>query len=289
MVKKSLPEPIFLEGKQHSKIALYPYANPSSPFSPVILTHGTFSNALICAKLSQFLCDNGFECWIYEWVGHGRSEYGTLYPDAEDFALTDIPAVIRTVLGKTDKQACIWVAHSGGGFLPLVYMARNPLEQHKIERLVGLGSQTTGAGKTLVGKLITRLLPAVIGILGKVPGPLLNLGPEDEASGFLHQWCQWNRSGKWLGKDGFDYYKAMADIHIPTLLMAGGNDFIAPPGGCREILNALGSAQKKYVLCSTAHGYAENYTHPRLIASKHSRKEIWPIILEFIQSKRSGH
>lgn len=285
MIKSSLPDPIFIEGKNHSKIALYRYANPSSVFLPVILTHGTFSNALVCSEIAQFLFDNGFDCWIYEWAGHGCSEYGSLYPDAEDFALNDVPGVIQTVLAQSNKISCIWVAHSGGGFLPLIYIARNPHRQHEIEKIVGLGSQTSGAGKTLVGKLITRIMPVIIRIFGKVPGPLFKLGPEDEVSGFLIQWCKWNRSGKWIGKDGFDYNNAMGDIHIPTIIIAGGNDFIAPPGGCQDLIKSLGSTQKNLILCSTASGYSENYNHPRLIASKNSRTEIWPIILEFIQSQ----
>jgi oxygen-independent coproporphyrinogen-3 oxidase len=114
---------------------------------------------------------------------------------------------------------------------------------------------------------------------------LFGLGPEDEVSGFLNQWCKWNSSGKWLGKDGFNYSKAMKDIHIPTFMIAGKNDFIAPPSGCREILQLLGSTQKKYVLCSKAAGFKENYNHTRLIASQNSKIEIWPMVLEFINSQ----
>ncbi|WP_232364139.1 alpha/beta fold hydrolase [Desulforapulum autotrophicum] len=249
----------------------------------MILTHGTFSNALICAKIAEFLNDNGFECWIYEWVGHGRSKYGALYPDVEDFAINDVPAVVQAILAKTDKPSCIWVAHSGGGFLPLIYMARNVHQQHKIEAIVGLGSQTSGAGKTWTGKLATRIVPMIIGMIGKVPGPLFGLGPEDEISGFLRQWCQWNRSGQWIGKDGFNYYNAMKQIQIPTLLIAGGSDSIAPPNGCQQLLQSLGSTRKKFVLCSKARGYMEDYNHPRLIASRNSKTEIWPVVLEFIR------
>ena len=288
MPENLLPRPIFISAKSNSRIALYRYADPSSAFPPVILTHGTFSNAGICSKLALFLNQNGFDCWIYEWAGHGLSEYGSLYPDAEDFALNDVPAVIQAVFAQTKKTSCIWVAHSGGGFLPLIYMARNLDRQHEIETLVGIGSQTTGAGRTWTGKLSTRIVPVIIKILGKVPGPLFGLGPEDEISGFLKQWSQWNRFGKWLGKDGFNYYNSMKDIHIPTFLIAGGNDLIAPPVGCRQLFDSIGGLEKKYVLCSKATGYLENYNHPRLIASQNSKTEIWPLVLDFINSQRSG-
>ena len=289
MINNSLPQPSFVEGKSNSRIALYHYANPSTEFSPIIMTHGTFSNALICTKLAEFLNENGFECWVYEWTGHGLSEYGELYPNAEDFALNDVATVIQTVLKKTNSSSCIWVAHSGGGFLPLIYMARNLHKQTEIEKLVGIGSQTTEAGKSWIGKLNTRAVPVINRLVGKVPGPLLGMGPEDEVSGFLNQWSQWNRSGKWVGQDGFDYYNAMKDILIPTMIIAGGNDIIAPANGCEKIIQSLGATQKEFILCSKETGFAENYNHPRLIASKNSKTEIWPTVLEFIRSEKKPH
>ena len=277
-----LPNPEFIQGEKNSCIALYRYADFSGRYPPVILTHGTFSNALICRNLAEFLNRAGFDCWIYEWAGHGLSEYGQLYPDAEGFALHDVPFVIHTVLAKTNSRTCSWVAHSGGGFLPLIYMARHPLLQEQIQAIAGLGSQTIGAGRTWTGKLITRVLPMIHTLLGKVPGPLSGLGPEDEASGFLTQWAQWNRTGRWVGADGFDYEKAMGKILIPAFFIAGAKDKIAPPEGCMALVNPLGSIEKSFVMCSKENGYQEDYTHPRLIASQNAKKEIWLVILEFI-------
>ncbi len=284
MLRHNLPEPVFINGEKKGCIALYRYANIHGQYPPVILTHGTFSNAGICMELAAFLNSAGFDCWIYEWRGHGRSEYGQMYPDAEAFAHHDVPAVIERVLAETMTKRCIWVAHSGGGFLPLMYMARNPHLQHQIEAIVAMGSQTTGAGGTWFGRLVTILVPVLIQLWGRVPGPLFGLGPEDEVSGFLGQWCRWNRSGRWVGKDGFDYDRAMANIHISILLIAGGNDLIAPPHGCHRIFHCLGSTRKKYVLCAKANGFLEDYDHPRLIASQNARAEIWPMVLAFIAS-----
>lgn len=282
--KHYLPPPVFVPGKKKSHIAVYRYADRSSKYPPVILTHGTFSNALICRNLAAFLHMAGFDCWIYEWTGHGQSESGQLYLDAEGFARHDVPRVVQTVLEQTNRRTCSWVAHSGGGFLPLMAMARNPLLQKKIQAVAGLGSQTTGAGKTIFGKLVTRILPVIEPLFGKVPGPLLGLGPEDEVSGFLAQWADWNRSGKWVGADGFDYDTAMGEIQIPVFFMAGAKDRIAPPEGCRKLVDSLGSHEKSFVLCSKETGFREDYTHPRLIASQNATQEIWPMILEFIRS-----
>lgn len=60
----SLPAPVFLDCEKGSSLALYRYAVPSSPHLPVVLTHGTFSNARICSRLAAFLREAGFDCWI---------------------------------------------------------------------------------------------------------------------------------------------------------------------------------------------------------------------------------
>jgi len=283
MKNNSLPEPSSVDSAKNSKIALYRFPLRSSIYPPVIITHGTFSNASICQELAKFLNKEGFDCWIYEWSGHGRSEFGDFKPDAEDYALCDVPSVIKAVQTETKQKKCIWVAHSGGGFLPLMYMARNNDRQKEIQALVALGSQTTGAGKTFFHKIGIILVRIIMRLFGQMPGPLFGLGPENERMGFMPQWCRWNWTGKWRGYDKFDYLEAMKKITIPALCIAGGNDKIAPPGGCYELFSTLNSRNKKFILCSKKNGFAEDYNHPRLMASQNAQNEIWPVILVFIK------
>ena len=191
---------IMVKGKGGSRISLGRLSFASSRFPPVILTHGTFSNGGICRQLALFLNNKGFDCWIYEWAGHGKSLYGNLTPDAEGHALHDVPLVVNTVLEETREQAVTWVAHSGGGFLPLMYLARNPDQLYKFKGLVMIGSQSFGAAPKLGMKIVILLFWLSIKIWGKTPGPLFKLGPEDETQGFLSQWCSWNFWGKWKWK-----------------------------------------------------------------------------------------
>ena len=279
----SLPQPVFVRGEKESRIALYHLENKPSSYPPVVMTHGTFSNASICRELAVFLQQQGFDCWIYEWSGHGKSAYGDFRPDAEDYALYDVPAVLKAVREKTKQEKCIWVAHSGGGFLPLMYMARDAHRQNQFQVIVSQGSQTTGAGKTMEQKFSIALVLLMIKLCGYMPGPLFGLGPEDERMGFMPQWCRWNKTRQWLGKDKFDYMQALQKIHIPALMIAGGNDKIAPPEGCRNLFDALGGKRKEFQLFSKKSGFAEDYNHPRLMASQNARQEIWPRILKFIK------
>src|SRR5438067_12702926 len=48
---------------------------------PDLLTHGTFSNGKVCARLAGYLADRGFSCWLLEQGGHGKSERGHINAD----------------------------------------------------------------------------------------------------------------------------------------------------------------------------------------------------------------
>jgi hypothetical protein len=41
---------------------------------------------------------------------------------------------------------------------------------------------------------------------------------------------------------------------------------------------SFGSASKRYVLCSQAQGFLEDYSHERLLLSKNAKNEIWPLL-----------
>src|SRR5574341_218711 len=73
------------------------------PF-PVLLTHGTFSNGRICGRLAGYLAEHGFDCWVLELRGHGRSKVGPVHPDFEQFSEFDAPAALRAVRQHTQNK-----------------------------------------------------------------------------------------------------------------------------------------------------------------------------------------
>lgn len=114
--------------------------------APVLLTHGTFSNAQTCARLATYLADNGFDCWILELRGHGRSEVGPVHPDFERFSEFDVPAALGAVRQHTQQKRLFWIGHSGGGLVSLMYLARHPEACGQVGGIVTLASQATDAG-----------------------------------------------------------------------------------------------------------------------------------------------
>jgi oxygen-independent coproporphyrinogen-3 oxidase len=255
---------------------------------PVLLTHGTFSNAQVCLRLAKYLAGHGFDCWILELRGHGQSEPGPVHPDFELFSDFDVPAALRGVRQRTKKPQVFWVGHSGGGLALLMHLARRPEAAAHVKGIVTLASQATEAGATWAGRTKIALGAAANNLIGYAPGPLLRLGPENEFRGVMNQWFRWNWNGRWTGKDGFDYLAALRRVEVPALCFAGGGDrFIAPYGGCRKLYNALGSLDKRMALCARSEGYSEDYSHSRIIAGRRAQQEVWPTISEWL-IKRAG-
>jgi oxygen-independent coproporphyrinogen-3 oxidase len=255
-------------------------------FPPVVLTHGTFSNAKLCERLARYLQEAGFDCWVLEWPAHGQNPRGGPQWSYEQLALHEVRGTLETVHQTTGEEGLFWVGHSAGGVLPFIHLARNPAEAHRFRGIITLGSQTTHAGPKLLGRMKLGLGFVVTNVLGRAPGAVFRLGPDDEPRALMNQWFRWNLSGRWRGEDGFDYLEALGRVRVPTLCMAGaGDDFIAPMAGCRRLFDALGSEDKTFVTCAKAEGFREDYNHTRLIASRSAQEELWPRIAEWLTKR----
>ena len=119
-----------------------------------------------------------------------------------------------------------------------------------------------------------------------VPGKAFKLGPENEFATVMDQWFDWNLKSSWCGDDGFDYLAALPNLSLDTLMMAAAKDsFIAPERGCRRIFDALSSSDKTFALCSKDQGFAEDYTHARIISSRSAATDIWPRIADWLRKR----
>jgi oxygen-independent coproporphyrinogen-3 oxidase len=279
-----LEEETFLENTQDgAQLALHRVQGEIRHDPPVLLTHGTFSNAQVCRLLARYLAREGFDCWILELRGHGQSTSGPTHPDFEHFSFFDVPTALDAVRRQTRRENIFWVGHSGGGLALLMHLARYPEASAQIRGVVTLASQATDAGATWSGRTKIILGALATNVLGRAPGKMLKLGPQDEFRRVMNQWFHWNWTGQWTGKDGFDYLRALERIEVPALCFAGAGDrFIAPYAGCRRLFDALGSLDKRMAFCAKSEGYTEDYSHARIIASRRAQQEIWPIIAEWL-------
>ena len=254
--------------------------------TPVLLTHGTFSNGDVCTRLASYLASYGFPCWVLELRGHGASDGRSRRAIFEDFGRLDVPAAVDAVRERAQTDALFFVGHSGGGLAFLMYLARNPEVAARIPGVVTLASQATGAGLGWRGLRTITLIAAANNLGSRARQRLLRLGPESEYRGVVNQWFRWNLGRRWRGQDGLDYIAALRKVPTPALCFAGAGDLhIAPVEGCRRLFDALGSTEKNLVICGREHGFVEDYDHARIVASRGARQEIWPKILGWLQER----
>lgn len=255
---------------------------------PVVIAHGTLSNAEAVRDLGLYLAELGYDCWLLEWGGHGKSRAASKRQNFEYPAFHDVPAGINHVLSITQKPAVYWLSHSGGGHLPLMYLARFPDERSKFAGMVTLGSQATDAALGFKNKLSALYIGAISNLFRGVPQRCLPMKTvEGEPTNLLGQWAVWNLKQQWLGSDGLNYLVALSDITMPFFMIAGGNDVIAPKSGCFKFYERLGSEDKRWMECSTSQGFSKDYDHGQLIRGSAAQQEVFPEISQWLLERNN--
>jgi pimeloyl-ACP methyl ester carboxylesterase len=256
------------------RVALHTLGNPDDP--AVLLVPGTFSNSTFWlgtkgVGLARTLSDAGFYACVLDPRGHGDSQRPRKDQvwDIDDWARCDLPAALKAI----GKPAHI-IGHSAGGAVALAMLSAEPELRELTRSLVTIGTPLPwlqpwrGAGAWVIR--------ATSNALGRFPARLLRMGPEDELPGVMSQWMSWNLRGHWVGDDGTDYTRGLADLHMPVLMMAGSKDwFFAPPKACRGLFDRVGSIRKEFVVY-------EGMDHVGLVVSRKAREKVWPKILEFL-------
>jgi len=262
---------------------------PNNPIGlPIIIAHGTMSNADTVRDLGQHLCELGFDCWLLDWGGHGESRAKSSGQNFEFPAFNDVPLAIETVLKTTGHQKVYWVSHSGGGHLAFMHLARNPAFQDQMAGIVTLGAQATDGALGFKFKTRALILWGITQCCGCFPKSMASMGTEGEPTHLLAQWSRWNISKKWHGVDGFDYMLGLEALTLPALIMAGGDDDIAPQSGCEKLFTALGSTDKSYQVFSKANGFSKDFTHGQMIRGGAAKREVFVLIGDWLL-QRNNH
>ncbi len=269
-------------------------ADGGAPGAPVVLVHGTFCQRSFWISrkgvgLGPYLRDRGFDVWIVELRGHGRSPKSPGYRTwtAEDMMRFDLPAVQRLVRDETGRDV-LWVGHSWGGMAIVGSLAGGWLDRAGVRGAVVLGANITHGDTWLRRPLPRAGAWLLLTALGRVPARLFRLGPEDEPRGYLFDFYQWKGPAPdWRTADGRSYWNGVARIDVPLLAFGAANDTNDPEPGCRALFEAVGSADKTYVLLAGSEGFSRDYEHVEMIIGKAAQAEVWPRIGDWLQGVKA--
>lgn len=255
---------------------------------PAVLVHGTYANRSFWMRdedvgLAPFLAREGFDVWVPELRGHGRSPK----PDdfaavtAEDHIRRDLPTVQRAVREEGDR-APVWVGHSAGGLYLLAALSRGWIDPGDVAAVAVFGTQLSEGEAYLENRWIAGAIQGLVGLLGRLPSPWLGLGPEVEPAGEVNELIDWKKAGRWADRSGVSYREGLADLDVPLRAYAGADDTTDPPEGCRRLFEAVGSGAKSFQLLSEGEGFARDYGHVDMIASRAASRDVWPDLRAWI-------
>ncbi len=266
-----------------TRLALYRVGDPDAP--PVLLMPGTFSNHTFWLGtrgrgMAWHLADSGYEAVVLDPRGHGGSER----PRGrdwrfEDWGRLDVPAAVAASSG--DSRPVSLVGHSAGGASMLIALAGEPALRERVASVVVLGTPVPWLQRWR--RVAALAIRATSRVLGRFPARRLGLGPEDELPGVMIQWINWNLRREWRGDDGIDYVRRLADIQTPLLAISGaGDNTFAPSDACRALVDMVGSPEAEYVLAGRDTGFTEDFTHPGIVVSRAAHREVWPLIVAWL-------
>lgn len=243
-----------------------------------------------------------------QWAGWTIDHYGQ----------HDVPAAIAYIQEQTGQKKVAYVGHSMGGMVGAIYAGTVPEANDNLAALIAVGSPMdftdpdpvvwsalTSAGYTWVpvipsdwgghvagifqgesytradawaqGLLFTDIEPLVVGLMYRtVASPLTR--------GELKQLSRTMETKAFVSAEGnVDYLKALENATIPTLVISGRGDQIAPVDRVYAYYDAVGAQEKEFVIAGKSTGFSADYGHLDLPLGDHAREEIYPLIASWLR------
>lgn len=308
-----------------ASLALYRYrARADAPRrEPVLLVSGFGLNGRAldfdeASSWTRMLADAGFEAWLLELRGSGRSSFARWRDGAFDDYLVDAGAAVEHVLRASGAERLHWVGYSLGGMLLYAWLTSSAhapgaggiRSAAAVEAPVDVAGLHVGAlSRLLVAALgrapVLRLIPyrrAARLLLPVLPRfctrPLvtrwMNLENLDQRTlpallrdvidnvpvALAAQLLQWIDAGRWTRRDGSgDYLAGLARVRTPVLVVTGSGEFA---GRAAAALRRL-PADARGVSCTRAAGCAADYGHADLLFGRAAPAEVFPHVRDWLE------
>lgn len=255
---------------------------------PIILVHGSFTNrgfwfSSKAKGLAKSLLENGLDPWMLELRGHGDSPENSQYHsnNVETYAEYDLPAALAFIQEQT-MQKPIWVGHSLGGIVIATAFAGGHIQVDSSSGVALFGSQVSRF-PVLLRIPFFRLFARMFLVIKK-PVIKSDLGPEHEPLGLAREFARWaGLLHGWKSKTGIKYWNGLKNIEIPLIAFGAKKDKGDPIKSCKKLAFAFSKSAEFHEL-SKKSGYTTDYNHVNMIISDSAEQEVWPKLLNWINS-----
>jgi len=192
----------------------------------IVCLHAMMTNGRYLIKFAPRLAAEGFDTYVAEFRGHGKSQRPKDWT-FDDLVELDLPAIL-SVTG-TDVTL---VGHSLGGLVACAALGTGRIPSVKRLALV---TTSVWLGETPRRRAMMAGIRAIAQVAGKMPVRAVRAGPNDEALGYTLQLTGWARAGRWTSHRGIDYSAQLAKITVPAFAICGGSDWMCQPADALTI------------------------------------------------------
>ncbi len=278
-------------------------------------------------SLAKFLRENGRDVWVAELRGSGMSDAPHLFKSDvpyswhfEDHLRSDFPAIIENILSRTGARSAHWIGHSMGGMLLYAHLSSN--QEDRVASGVTIGSPADFSKiasprlkrllrfkwvlryhrvfpPIVVARFLTPFAPHIAGIMVKAfHAP--NISPENarkvlatcaQLIASSRMWldlAEFIQRSKFGPQNGPGYLEGLPKSRVPLLILAGSADQMAPAASVTAALDAAGgSGQSRCVVLGKDSGCQEEYGHMDMLVGERAETEVFPMIIEWLQSHDS--
>lgn len=275
-------------------------------------------------SLVEHLWERGYDVWNLDLRGHGDAVRGPDGRrrsggwSVDDYGTGDLPAVFAAVREATGAERLHYVGHSMGGMVLAVYLATHPdpplasavvvgspLDFRDPDPLVATLFRASPAGE-LLPSLPTPAGARVLAVTRR--DTLLrfdeilhnpeNLTPRAEAlmlrrvvsplwEGEVAQLAQVKEDGEFRSADGSVVYReALGGVTVPIRFLAGRADRVVTPDRVLAFYEAVGAADKDFVIAGRANGHHGDYGHLDLGCGDHAVDDVYPLISGWLEAHR---
>ena len=285
----------------------------------VLMLHGLGSNSAVyrvpSISLADHLAAHGYDCFVAELRGTGRSERPRQRFGLGDYLAYDVPALLQLARERSGQPRVAWVGHSMGGFLAMMYGLDVP--DAPISRIVAVASSLDYRPGHSIYRRLRKLRPLAgplpvlpFALLATLSIPFAGWGPELLAEGMNFQRSNMDsRITRYLLGNGFSaiqtsllddlnstfseagftlqgraaYLPRAGELRTPTLLLGGSRDLQCTPEASALTFELLsGVLDKKLAMFGKPYGHEDDYGHFDLIVGKRAQSEVWPEITTFL-------
>jgi alpha-beta hydrolase superfamily lysophospholipase len=228
-----------------------------TPRGAVIIAHGIDHTRQVMLPRAAFLVHGGYDVLAMDLRGHGESSGRIVSPGLLE--ARDILGALRFIRSREDNEPVALLGVSYGAGASLIAASESP------EIAAVISDSAFSSGKDVSDDIARHYLHdsrmnfwvRALFLASSLPG----VAGATALTYYL-------RSGIYLGPELLSLIPFAGRIHVPTLIISGGRDWIVPTDKARRILSAITDNRKEFLVIPDAVHDTAYSAAPTLYASR---------------------